>query len=105
MIRFKFFFLLSLLWGLGLAAVSYSSGYNIRKSVSAVDFEIATMLTPIGIGRILSAEDHWLMPYYSQITGPLGWSQHPGFLAWLILFFLISIVGLIFLRRRLNAPR
>jgi hypothetical protein len=100
------FFAGFILWGLGLTVISYCSGFSLRGSVSAVSFEIATMLTPAGMIQIFSSEGHWLRPYYAQHVSMKGsFFESPGLVAAYSLFLIISVGLLIYLRRVLNASR
>ncbi|QLY24054.1 hypothetical protein [Bdellovibrio sp. KM01] len=61
-------FLFAGLWGVSLLALSVLSGFTVVGSVGDVNFEIATMLTPLGLFHILSADEHYLYPYLFQAT-------------------------------------
>jgi hypothetical protein len=64
----KIVFLFAGLWGLCLLALSVFSGFTVMGSVGDVNFEIATMLTPLGLLHILSVDNHYLYPYLFQAT-------------------------------------
>ncbi len=92
----KVIFLFAGLWGLSLLALSVFSGFTVMGSVGDVNFEIATMLTPLGLLHILSADNHYLYPYLFQATQAresifsdpwftLGWAGFLGVALYLLI--------------------
>lgn len=88
------------LWGVSLLALSVFSGFTVTGSVGDVNFEIATMLTPLGLFHILSADEHYLYPYLFQATQAREYLfSDLGFTASWIGFIAVALYLLIRLRK------
>ncbi|QDK45849.1 hypothetical protein DOM22_12155 [Bdellovibrio sp. ZAP7] len=69
-------------------------------SVGDVNFEIATMLTPLGLLHILSADEHYLYPYLFQATQAREYLfSDPGFTASWMGLIAVALYLLIRLRK------
>lgn len=84
-----------------LAALSCLSQFHIRNADNLMNFDIAIMLTPLGLFEnfILNANPY-LMPFYWRIHERQGVLSSPIFALLLLLVFNTSIKLLFILRKR-----
>jgi hypothetical protein len=90
------------LWVLLLTGLSSVAGYRIRQPDALMDFDIATMLTPMGLVRhFVLRQTNELTPYYFMaVEGrtPLFQSVFSSVLT--CSFLALSLAGLFLLRAR-----
>jgi len=93
------------LFGL-IAFLSGLSGFHIRNPENAMNFDIATMLTPLGLFKNFALKSNpVLMPFYWRASSRPGIFGSPVAGALIILVFGVSILILVRLRRLAQLSR